>query len=114
MASTIILSSTQTAGGVQATPITIGDDLCSIISLLKNVAQVSLLVTVAPARIGLSQSVAVGAARVTTNYIDIPIGGSWDVMAQNCGRNPNAPWQIVVSNVTNGAAPVISPVAMAL
>ena len=114
MATTVTLGPNQLANDVQATPITIGDDLCSIVSLKAGVAQVSFLITGAPARIGLSQAVAQGAARVTTNYIDIPSGGSWDVKAAHCGRNPSGTWQIVVSNVTNGAAPVISPVAMAL
>ena len=114
MASTVTLGPSQSAGDVQATPITIGDDLASIVALKKGIAQVSFLVTGAPARIGLSQSVAQGDARVTTNYIDIPAGSSWDVKAAHCGRNPANTWQIVVSNVTNGAAPVISPVAMAL
>lgn len=114
MASTTTLGPNQNVGDVQATPITISDDLTSIVALKSGVAMVSFLITVAPARIGLSQSVAQGAARVTTNHIDIPVGGSLDVKAANVGRNPSSTWQIVISNVTNGAAPVISPMVTAL
>lgn len=110
MATTVTIGPNQAAGDVQAAPITIGDDLTSIVAVKAGMAKITILTTGAGCRIGLGQSVAQGAARVSSNYLDLPAGGTFDVLPNHCGVSGQAAWQIAVSNSTNGAAPVVTSV----
>lgn len=112
MATTVTIGPNQAAGDVQSSPITIADDLMSIVAVKAGMAQVTIMTMGAGCRIGLGQSVAQGAARVSSNYLDLPAGGTFDVSPGHCGVSGKSAWQIAVSNSTNGAAPVITPVGL--
>lgn len=113
MATTVTIGPNQSAGDVQAAPITIADDLMSIVSVKAGMSKVTIVTSGAGCRIGLGQSVAQGDGRVSSNYVPLPAGGTFDVLPNHCGVSGKSAWQIAVSNATNGETPVITPVGAA-
>jgi hypothetical protein len=110
MATTVTIGPNQSSGDVQASPITIGDNLMSIVAVKAGMAKVTIVTSGAGCRVGLGQTVTQGAARVSSNYVPLPSGGTFDVLPNHCGVSGHSAWQIAVSNSADGETPVITPV----